>query len=78
MRSWYDFSDSSGVGKLAVKELLVGFYENGKCYDECRFSPDNALTALTFLGVDQCKVFVIFNNEDILELTAKEVNWKNV
>lgn len=77
MRSWYDFSDGTGIGKCAVKEFQVAFYENGKCYDEIFFSPEFALQALVHLGQEtdneSCRVFVVFKDGEVYEMTAKEV-----
>lgn len=78
MRSWYDFSDGSGKGTLNLKEFLVGFYYKDRCYDELHLQPCQALTALTFLDDTDSRVFAVFNNDIVLELTAKEVDLRNV
>lgn len=83
MRSWYERnSNANEPSRLGVKEYLVCFYEDGKCYDEARYAPEDLLKAITYLGFESdreyCRVFVIFKDEEVFELTAKEVDWKNV
>lgn len=86
MRSWYERnSNANEPSRLGVKEYLVCFYEDGNCYDEARYAPEDLLKAITYLGFDNnrddgeyCRVYVVFKDETVYELTAKEVDWKNV
>lgn len=77
MRSWFDFTNTE-VGKLAVKEFHVAFYDKGRCYDETFFEPQDALTALTFLDGTDSRVFVSFKDGEVYELTMNKVDLHNV
>lgn len=68
MWNWYEWDGIDSVGKPRIKEYLVGFYENGKCYDEARFEPEEVAKAMPFLMREDCKVFAVFSKDEVYEL----------
>lgn len=68
MQSWYEWENGNPVGKPRIKEYLVGFYENDKCYDEARFKPEEIAKAMPFLMQEDCKVFAVFGKDEVYEL----------
>lgn len=68
MRSWYEWEGDDPVGKPRIKEYVVGFYENGKCYDEARYKPEEVAKAMPYLMQRDCKVFAVFGKNEVYEL----------
>lgn len=68
MNNWYEWGGVDPVGKPRIKEYLVGFYENGKCYDEARYKPEEVAKAMPYLMEENCKVFAVFPDHEIYEL----------
>lgn len=70
MNSWYEWDGVDPVGKPRIREYIVAFYEDGKCYDEARFQPEDISKAMPFLMQEDCKVFAVFGDDgkEIYEL----------
>lgn len=74
---WYKWYDGDPIGKPRIIEYVVGFYENGKCYDEMRCAPENIGKVMPYLMAQDCKVFAVFGKNEIYELKFERKEKEN-
>lgn len=78
---WYRFEDNDSLGIFNVKEYQVAWYEDGICFDEDWYGPDQISDVVPYVeteedknNIDHSRVFVIFENGDKYEIKLEKVN----
>jgi len=77
---WYRFEEGNPIGVLDVKYYQVAWYNNGVCFDEDFFTPDEIESVITYVETiedtkreDRSRVFVCFGNGDKYELKLEKI-----
>lgn len=59
---WYKFEKGNPIGIPQIENYQLCFYENGRCYDEAFFEPEEIAKAIPFVAESDCEVYANFKN----------------